>query len=170
MVYTLLMGRGKKRLQKLRKRRFKALALFRKGERQASVAHSLKVSRQSVSRWYHDWRSGDAKALRGATRAGRKRRLQQNQLALVERELLRGAGAYGYPSDLWTLPRVARVIEELTEVRYHPGHVWRVLRRMGWSLQRPALQARERDEEKIRQWKSRTWVRVKKTPESGGHG
>jgi transposase len=55
---------------------------------------------------------------------------------LIQRELLKGALAHGYSSDLWTLPRVAQVIEAATAVRYHPGHVWRVLRQMGWSLQR----------------------------------
>jgi transposase len=164
------MERGKKRLQKLRKRRYKAVELFKKGERQAAVAHSLRVSRQSVSRWYRDWLSGNREALRGATRAGRRGRLQREQLALIEKELLRGARAQGYPSDLWTLPRVAMLIEAVTGVHYHPGHVWRVLRQMNWTLQRPTLQAKERDEQKIRQWRSRTWSQVKKTPKTGGPG
>lgn len=164
------MERGTKRLQALRKRRQKAITLFDQGERQAAVAAVLKVSRQSVSRWYHDWINKDTKAIQGATQAGRKRRLSKEQIAQIQKELLKGATAHGYPSDLWTLPRVAKVIETTTAVRYHPGHVWRVLRQMGWSLQRPTLRAKERDERKIRRWKSRTWAKVKKTPKSGGPG
>jgi len=127
------MERGTKRLQTLRNRRQKAIALFEQGERQATVAAVLKVSRQSVSRWYQDWLTKDAKAIQGATRAGRKRRLSKEQMAQIQKELLKGATAHGYSSDLWTLPRVAQVIESTTAVRYHPGHVWRVLRKMGWS-------------------------------------
>jgi transposase len=164
------MERGTKRLQTLRKRRQKAIALFEQGERQAAVAAVLKVSRQSVSRWYQDWFNKDSKAIHGATRAGRKRRLSKGQVAQIQKELLKGATAHGYSSDLWTLPRVAQVIESTTAVRYHPGHVWRVLRQMGWSLQRPTLRAKERDEQKIRLWRSRTWAKVKKTPKSGGPG
>jgi transposase len=164
------MERGTKRLQTLRKRRQKAIALFEQGERQAAVAAMLKVSRQSVSRWYHDWLNKDTKAIQGAARAGRKRRLSKQQVAQIQKELLKGAAAHGYSSDLWTLPRVAQVIESTTAVHYHPGHVWRVLRQMGWSLQRPSLRAKERDEQKIRRWKSRTWAKVKKTPKSGGLG
>jgi transposase len=164
------MQRGIKRLQALRSRREKAIALFDQGERQAAVAAALKVSRQSVSRWYHDWLNGDTEALYGATRAGRKRRLSKAQVQRIQKELLKGATAHGYSSDLWTLPRVAEVIEAVTAVRYHPGHVWRVLRQMGWSLQRPTLRAKERDEQKIRQWRRRTWAKVKKTPESGEPG
>jgi transposase len=164
------MERGIKRLQALRSRRKKAIALFDQGERQAAVAATLKVSRQSVSRWYQDWLNDDTDALQGAARAGRKPRLSQEQIGRIQKELLEGAVAHGYPSDLWTLPRVAHVIEALTAVHYHPGHVWRLLRQMGWSLQRPSLRAKERDEQKIQHWKSRTWAKVKKTPETGGPG
>jgi transposase len=164
------MERGIKRLQALRSRRQKAIALFDQGERQAAVAAALKVSRQSVSRWYRDWLNDDAEALHGAARAGRRPRLSQDQIALIQKELLEGAVSHGYPSELWTLPRVAQVIEAVTSVHYHPGHVWKLLRQMGWSLQRQSLRAKERDEKKIRHWKRRTWAKVKKTPESGEPG
>jgi len=164
------MERGTRRLQRLRKRREKAVALFSEGEPQAAVAVALRVSRQSVSRWYNDWLNGNAAAIQGASQAGRRRRLTLEQVQQIRRKLLQGARVQGYPSDLWTLPRVAKLIETVTRVRYHPGHVWRVLRQMGWSLQRPALRAKERDEEAIRQWRRRTWVQVKKTPKSGEHG
>ena len=164
------MERGKKRLEKLRKRRQKAVALFEQGERQCSVAQHLRVSRQSVSEWWLAWHSGDTKALNGATRAGRKPRLDKEQLALVEKELLRGATAHGWETELWSLPRVAKLINSVTGVSYHPGHVWKILRQMNWSLQRPTLRAKERDEEKIRHWKTQTWEEQKKTPNSGVHG
>ena len=164
------MERGIRRLQRLRKRREKAVALFGQGERQATVAATLRVSRQSVSRWYGDWLNGNTRAIQGAPRAGRKRRLAKEQVEQIRAQLIRGARAQGYQSDLWTLPRVAKLIEAVTKVHYHPGQVWRVLKQMGWSLQRPTFRAKERDEEQIRHWKRRMWVPVKKTPESGGHG
>ncbi len=164
------MERGKKRLERLRKRREKAVALFEQGERQAAVAVHLRVSRQSVSEWWQAWRRGDTGAIEGAIRAGRKPKLEKEQLVLVEKELLRGASAHGYQTDLWSLPRVAKLINNVTGVSYHPGHVWRILHQMGWSLQRPTMKARERDEEKIRRWKTETWEEVKKTPKSGALG
>jgi transposase len=164
------MERGIQRLERLAKRRQKAVGLFAQGERQATVALLLKVSRQAVSQWYRAWQSGNARLIDGATRAGRKPKLDARQLALVEKELLRGANAHGYSTDLWTLPRVAHLIKKLTGVNYHSGHVWRILHQMGWSLQKPTLRAKERDEEKVRQWLDQSWVKVKKTPKSGGHG
>ena len=73
------------------------------------------------------------------------------------------ARAHGFTTDLWTLPRVATVIERLTGVHYHPGHVWKILGAMDWSLQRPAKQARERDPEKVKFWLTKKWPAVKKT-------
>jgi transposase len=58
----------------------------------------------------------------------------------------------GCTTSLWTSARVAHVIETECGVRYHPGHVWRILRQLGWSCQRP-VRALERNEEKIRQRK-----------------
>ena len=88
------------------------------------------------------------------------------QLVQVERALRAGPRAAGFSTDLWTLPRVAEVIERLTQVRHHPGHVWRLLRGLNWSLQRPARRARERDEGAIEQWKTRRWAQLKNTPDA----
>jgi hypothetical protein len=46
-------------------------------------------------------------------------------------------GPNGYATDMWTLARVGEVIEAETGVVYHQSHVWRILRQMGWSRQRP---------------------------------
>src|SRR5256884_10012229 len=88
-----------------------------------SIARELRVSRQSVSRWYRDWRRGGAGALRGAGRAGRKPKLNAKKLPQIAKELRRGARVHGFMTDLWTLPRVATAIEGLDRVHYYPGHV-----------------------------------------------
>lgn len=150
--------------QGLERRRKEAARLFAAGKLLlASVARELRVSRQSVTRWYREWQRGGAAALRGAGRAGRKPKLEPSQLRQVDKALRRGARAHGFDTDLWTLPRVAKIIERLTGVRYHAGHVWKVLGAMDWSLQRPAKQARERDDKKVKLWLEQRWPAVKKT-------
>lgn len=156
--------RPRQDFQALEARRLQAAKLFRAGAILASVARCLLVSRQSVTRWYRRWRKGGLAALRGAGRAGRKPKLDRPQLQQVDRALRQGARAHGFGTDLWTLPRVATVIERLTEVRYHPGHVWKVLGAMHWTLQRPARRARERRDEAVQQWVAERWPAVKKTP------
>jgi transposase len=149
----------------------RAADMFAKGASQADVAAHLGVSRQTASQWHACWSDGGKNALRGAGRAGRLPKLTDEQLAEVEAALLNGAKANGFPTDLWTLPRVAEVIERITHVSYSPGHVWWILRkRMDWSRQRPARRAVERDEEAIANWIKNRWPKVKKTPGDGERG
>jgi len=159
---------GARRSESLKKRRLEAARLFDEGASQAEVARRLGVSRVSAMRWYRRWRKGGRERLGQAPPLGRPSRLSPAQLKRIEEALLKGPQAQGYTTELWTLPRVAVVVERVSGVRYHPGHVWRVLRGMGWSLQRPTLRARERDEQAIARWKRQDWPRAKKTP--GGAG
>ena len=148
----------------MERRRNRAARLFKAGTIQAEVARALGVSRQSVSRWYSKYRRGGAKRLKGAGRAGRKPKLNATQLHRVDVELRRGARAHGFQTSLWTLPRVALVIERITGIKYHPGHVWRILQQLDWSLQRPAKKAKERNDEAVKQWVSKRWPTIKKKP------
>ena len=162
--------RPRRDFRALEQRRRDAARRFRRGDSQALVARELHVSRQSVSRWHQQWRDQGETALRAAGRAGRKSRLSSEQLAQVEAALQRGARAHGFTTELWTLPRVARMIARETGVRYHPGHVWRILRTLHWTLQRPARRAAERDEAAIRRWVGERWPAVKKTPGDAAPG
>jgi transposase len=155
----------------LEQRRKEAGRMFAAGKLiLSSIARELKVSRQSVSRWYAEWKNGGTVALKGAGRAGRKSRMEAGQLLKVERALRRGPRAHGFETDLWTLPRVAKVVERLTGVRYHSGHIWKILGTMDWTLQRPARQARERNPEKVRLWLEQRWPEVKKKLADKGPG
>jgi transposase len=146
-------------------RRMRAADLFRRGVIPSEIARQLGVTHQVVSEWRKAWRQGGRSALRSAGRVGRPAKLSTAQLVKVEKALAKGAEANGYVTDLWTLPRVAEVIERLTGVSYHPGYVWYILRKqLRWSWQRPARRAVERDDDAIERWVKRRWPQVKKEP------
>ena len=87
--------------QGLDQRRKEAGRLFAAGKMiLAEIARELKASRQSVSRWYKEWRRGGIVALRGAGRAGRKPKLDQGQLRQIEKALRQGSQAHGFGTDL----------------------------------------------------------------------
>lgn len=154
----------------LEARRRQAAKLFRQGLSQADVGRFLRVSRQSVSRWFEQWRQGGSGALKRSPSTGRPARLTAAQLRRVERALLQGARAQGYPTELWTLRRVAEVIERATGVAYHQGHVWRLLRGLGWSRQKPTRRAAERNPEAIEAWVKERWPELKRGPSGSGAG
>src|SRR6266851_4707215 len=149
----------------MEERRMRAADMFEQGVTPAEIARQVGVSHQIVSDWRAAWRRSGRNGLRAAGRAGRLPKLNRDQLDVVEVELAKGAEANGYPNDLWTLKRVAEVIERLTGVSYHPARVWYILRQgLNWTWQRPARRATERDDEAIARWVKEQWPRLKKGP------
>jgi transposase len=93
-----------------------------------------------------------------AARPGTPPRLSPEQLHRIDQALRQGARAHGLDTDHWNLFRVAAVIQRLTGVSYHRGHVWKLLRhRLGFRLLRLARRAVERDERAIARWVAEDW-------------
>ena len=138
--------------------RMQAGQLFAAGQTQAEVARTLGVARQNVSRWHTLWQAGGLPALASRGPTGYAPRLSEEQLHRIDQALRQGARAHGFDNDHWTLDRVAAVIERLTGVAYHRGHVWKLLRhRLHYRLLRPARRAVERDERAIARWVAEDW-------------
>src|ERR1035441_8952705 len=152
----------------LERRRFQALRLLRQGLNQSEVARRGRVVRQSVARWAALKRKSGERALCQAGRAGRKPRLTKRQKNMLEQRLLAAPERVGYDTSLWSSERVAHLIEREFGVRYHPGHVWKLLVALGWSCQRPVGRALEGNEQAIRHWKKVTWPDIKKKPKKRG--
>ena len=156
--------RPKGSAEALEVRRRIAGKLLQEGKGVREVARLVGASPSSVSRWKQVLEREGMEGLKARPHPGRSSKLTPQQKQALAGILRAGAQAAGFPTDLWTLARVAQVIERHFGVRYHPGHVWRILREMGWSPQKPERRARERDEEAIRRWREEEWVRVKKRP------
>jgi len=154
----------KRDFEALERRRLRAARLLVKGFRQAEVARRVGVHRQSVSRWAHQLAASGRAGLKQAGRPGRPSRLRADDLRRLAQALKRGPEALGYSTSLWTAARVAEWIRRECGIQYHPRHVWWILRRLGWSCQRPAARARERDEAAVRRWKKQRWPELKKKP------
>ena len=145
-----------------------AARLLREGLSQSAVAREVGVHRQSVSRWARELEQSGVRGLRKAKRSGRPAKLTAAQLRDLERALKRGPEALGFDTGLWTASRVRELIEYRTGVRYHEDHVWRILRKLNWTCQRPAGKALERDEQAIRHWKKYRWPQIKKKRSASG--
>ena len=148
----------------------RAADLFERGVIPAEIARQVGVAHQVVSEWRKVWRQGGRDALRSAGPAGRKSKLTDAQLSEVTNALVAGAEANGYSTDVWTVPRVAEMIERMTGVSYHPGHVWYLLHdQLNWTWQRPARRAKERDDGAIEQWVRKRWPQLKKRQGARAH-
>lgn len=145
-------------------RRLRAWELHEAGWRQRHIAQALGVTEGAVSQWLKRARQAGSAALRHRRPPGRPPRLTESQRIEVIRLLERGAEAFGYTGAVWTTARVAEVIGRELGVRYHPAHVSRLLRRLGWSVQKPIQRASQRDETAIAAWRTERWPALKKKP------
>lgn len=153
----------KRDFKELEKRRLKGARLLLRGMSKAEVARRLGVTRQTVAAWEQRLAAGGRAALkRGAL--GRPRQLAAEQERELGRIILAGALAAGFPTELWTLPRIGKVIAQRFGVEYSTGHLWHLLRRLGFSCQKPEKRALQRNEAEIVRWKRHTWPALKKKP------
>ncbi len=146
--------------QQLTKRRKRALRLLRQGKTPQYVAQKVGATERSVRRWQQQAKVVQPKSAQ--RQPGRPARLSDEQVAQLKVTLLAGALSQGYDEDYWTLARIAQLISKLFAVRYKLSSVWRLLRRVGWSCQKPQRRSFGGDKEAIVRWRRSTWYRIKK--------
>src|SRR5262245_54889595 len=110
----------------LERRRRRAVELLNQGEALSTIARILGVHEISVHRWRRMARQ-EGPGLDAKPHPGRKPLLCPEQWGEVQRLLLQGARAHGWPNDLWTAQRAAALIKRHFGVDYHPEHVRSVL-------------------------------------------
>jgi transposase len=148
-------------LKALEQRRRRGMRMLARGVAQAAVARTLEVSRQTVSNW--------ARARADAAQAWRRKPLgRPGGLSAAERTrlsklLVAGAVSCGFPTELWTLARVGALLEVEFGRVYGTTQVWRLLRGLGFSNQRPTGRAIQRDEPAILAWNKQRWPALKKS-------
>ena len=146
----------------LENRRRHAVQLLESGQTLAAVARQMGAAVSSVFRWRQAYRRKGPQGLTAKPTPGRPPRLSARQKRQLVRRLIQGPLQAGHRTDLWTLPRIAALIQREFGVRYHPAHVWKVLTALGWSCQKPERRAVERDEDAIARWTQTEWPRIKK--------
>ncbi len=143
----------------LERRRRRAVELLEHGEAPAVVGRILGVRPTSLHRWRRMVRQGQNLSAKPAT--GARRRLTEPQLRELERLLLQGATAHGFPNELWTSVRVAQLIRRHFSVPYHPDYVRRLLRRrLNWTSHKPQVRARQRNDKEVERWKADEFPRI----------
>ena len=123
------------------------------------------VHRQSVSRWARELEQSGVRGLRKAPTYRSAGQVGARPTGRARTQRSSGDPRRSdTPADCGPPGGVRDLIEHQTGVRYHEDHVWRILRKLDWSCQRPTGRAMERDEQAIRHWKKYRWPQIKKKP------
>ena len=148
-------------------RRIEGIRLLQTGEtNQAEIARHLGVSEVTISKWKKVLNENGPTGLEARKASGRPPKMSATQKEELVEKLEEGALAAGFPTEQWTQARVKKVIEQEFGVRYHRDYISRLLKRLGWSVQKLDPRAIERDEELIQAWLSQDWPRIKKSAAS----
>jgi len=153
--------------EQIEERRMEGGRLLREGNlSHAEIARRLGVSRSAVSQWAQQikQRRRGLKSLKRIKPKGRQAYLAGSQWQKVLRDLQRGAQAFGYEDERWTLDRIQQLIAERYGVSYNTNYLSEKLRKSGWSVQQPVRVAREREEALVTEWFREHWPRIKKRP------
>lgn len=154
--------RYKRDLKEMERRRRKGMRLLARGVTQAEVARLCGVTRQTAFTWSR-MLAAEPQAWR-RKQLGRPTALSAEDLKRLSKLLLAGAIQNGFPTELWTLARVAALIKREFGVEFGKPNVWHILRALGFSSQRPTGKAIQRDEAAIVEWKVKRWPALKKKP------
>jgi transposase len=133
-------------------KRKRGMELLRSGMKQAHVARKMGVNRRTV----YDWkkRVDNDHDFRNRKKKGRNSRLTDKQKEELKRIIDSGGTSCGFPTDLWTLKRIAVVIEKEFGIHYNTTYIWQLLRILGYSAQIPIAVAMEKDDEYVKRWLS----------------
>jgi putative transposase len=123
----------------LEERRRQAVALRRRGVMPVEIAHRLHATRRSVRRWLHAYNCEGPAALAGKPSPGRPSHLTPRQRQGLVKCLLKGAGHYGFATDPWTSPRIARLIARRYGATYHVDAIPRLMAGLGFSPSKAAV-------------------------------
>jgi transposase len=132
------------------------------GQTQTAVANAFGVHLTTVAKWMARHRADGAVGLAARPTPGRPRRLTPDQDADVRSWLAQKPTDHGFRTNLWTAARVAELIERRFGVTYHPNYLREWLSKRGYSPQRPAKKARQRNDEAIAGWVAKDWPRIQK--------
>jgi transposase len=143
-------------------RRIHAVLLNHQRHSSGEIADLLGAPRSKVSLWLGQYESYGWEALLEGHRSGRPKELTSTQLSQLDGVIDSGPIAYGFASGVWTSPMIARVIQEEFNVQYHPGHVRKVLKALGFSVQRPRRQLAKADPAEQDRWQRYTYPQLKK--------
>jgi len=100
--------------------------------------------------------------LRAHNPTGRPPKLSAAQEREVLRWFRRSPTEFGFPTELWTAPRVARLIAKHFHVRFHPRYVNQWLAKRRITPQKPTVRSYKRNDREVRRWLREEWPRIKK--------
>ena len=139
--------------------------LDKKGYSQTQIAEMLECTQSWVSKFLQRYAADGEGALR-AKQAGNPRKAALSEANLEELSLLietESPSAYGFETAGWTRSKVAQVICQRFGVKHDVSHISRLMKKIGFSLQKPLTRDYRQSVEELEKWRTETFPELKKS-------
>jgi transposase len=139
------------------------IRLHKEGKKQQQIATLAGCSQAWVSKVLQRYQTQGKRSLKVkvGTR-GKKPLLSATQLRRLKALLLKGALKQGFATENWTRQRIAHLIEQHFHIPYSAAHISRLMRRIGFTVQKPKRTSFKKDPQQVAKWKEQTLPALKK--------
>lgn len=144
--------------------RLQAILLSLKSYTSGEISNLLHVHRTRVHAWIRAWNNFGEEGLWEGHRSGRPEKLSNEDLEKLTDIIDSGPSAYGLDTGVWTSVIIKEIIIDEFGVEYHPGHIRKLLKKIGFSVQRPTTKLMGGDPAAQRKWVRYTYPNLKKKP------
>jgi transposase len=141
--------------------RMSAIKRVESGESPEDVAAGLGINRRGIYRWLSAYRQGGTAALKAKPVPGRPSKLTAAQEAKLTRILRdKNPVQLRFEFALWTLEMIRELLARDFKVRLSTVSVWRLVKRLGFTPQRPLYRAWQQDPALVERWRTEDFPKI----------
>ena len=131
------------------------------GESPEAVAQGLAINRRTIYRWLAAYHYGGEEALKAKPIPGAPPKLDAKQMAKLSRIVhTKNPLQLKFDYALWTLAMIRELIRWEFDVKLSEVSVGRLMKRLGFTPQRPLYRAWQQDEARIAQWRETEYPKI----------
>jgi transposase len=143
--------------------RIRAVTQVQNGKSPEEVISALGMTRYCIYNWLAAYRSGGWDALKAKKISGRPKKLTGKQMEMIYKIIVqKNPQQYRFEFALWTLGLVQKMIYLKLEIKLSTASVWRLLKQLGLTCQRPLFKAYQQDAKAVQNWLKSTYPKIKK--------
>lgn len=139
------------------------IQLSQQGLSQTAIAKAVDLSQGRVSQILQESKNNKGQ-IQSPIYKGAKSKLMESQKQELRELISKGADFHGFQGNIWTSKRLVKLIRDYFDVTYHVHHIPKLLRAMGYSLQKPKKQDIRKDHKAVLDWREQKIEQVKKRP------
>lgn len=140
--------------------RIQAIKLWEKKKKVKDIAGDFGVTKSAVYKWIENYKHKGIGGLKKRKAKGANPKLSEEEIKKLLGMIEKTADNYGFECPLWDCKKINRLILEKFGKSIHFSNVWRLLKRMGLSPQKPQRRAKERDEDEVKEWIKNIWPKI----------